>query len=438
MPSIQFDSTEILNSTYLPRYVKHESVAERIISSLDLARSDGQVFITEKYGVKKIILVGVLTASSQANLETAIDTFAELLSRTQKNLDVSYAGGTRRYVATCSRHEFDRDHFHLLYAPWTAEFTVLSGEGKDSSTTTPINAEDYNTTGGTATDSFTMLGSKPARPTIKLKNNTGSAIGVIKGFRFLNVDTNEKIDITFTAQLGNQGYVTINCDSKVTTEDLDNGGAEAQIDFYGIFPNFKIGTNNFKIYAGGIPNQENDLDVTDSVSTSVLLNATTTYDAYSFEVPYANATFQGLSIYGKINTGGTPGDLTVDIQTDNGNKPSGSAVSDSTITFAYTDFTDAYSWVTKYSAAAFTLSANTKYWIVFRAAIVNSSNYYQLATSFIGGTVYSKGLHSLSTDTGSTWTTYSGNHSLPFAIRYGGGIFASTTAVTISYNKTYL
>ena len=40
MGSIQFDSTEILTTAYLPRFIKHETVAERSLHTLPLARED--------------------------------------------------------------------------------------------------------------------------------------------------------------------------------------------------------------------------------------------------------------------------------------------------------------------------------------------------------------------------------------------------------------
>ena len=124
--SIQFDSTELRNTTYIPRYVKHESATERELNILELARDNGSVLVSERRGIKRITLQGILTATSEAGLESAIDTFKELFSREQKNLDISWNGSTRRYVATCSVHTFDRDFFHLLFVPWTAEFIILT------------------------------------------------------------------------------------------------------------------------------------------------------------------------------------------------------------------------------------------------------------------------------------------------------------------------
>jgi len=106
MASIKFDGTEILDTTHVPRFMKHESAPLRSIQLLDLTRDDGQVVVSIKYAQKTIKLQGVLTGSSQADLESKIDTFKELFSRQAKNLVVDWNGTTRTYVATCMNHVF--------------------------------------------------------------------------------------------------------------------------------------------------------------------------------------------------------------------------------------------------------------------------------------------------------------------------------------------
>lgn len=145
--SIQFDSVEILDSAHIPRFMKHETAAERSLVDVQLAREDGNVLIFERYGKKIIKLQGTLTAASQTTLDDAIDTFKELFSRPEKNLDITWGGslGTMRFVATCQSHTFDRDHYNTSAVPWTAEFIVSSGVGKDIATTNALNAQAADT-----------------------------------------------------------------------------------------------------------------------------------------------------------------------------------------------------------------------------------------------------------------------------------------------------
>ena len=138
--NVLFDNVELVTSSYAPKYVKHESTSLRNVALLELAREDGAVLISEKYGVKYITIVGSLKASSQSALETAIDNFKELFSRLEKDLDISWAGSTRRYVVTCVRHTFNRDYLNINFVPWAAEFVVASGVGKDTAITAVVDA----------------------------------------------------------------------------------------------------------------------------------------------------------------------------------------------------------------------------------------------------------------------------------------------------------
>jgi len=136
--TILFDTVDISTDPYVPRFIKHETVPERILSLMELARENGSVIVAEKYGVKHILLQGIIYGSTQVDLETKIDTFKELFSREAKDLDISWEAGTRRYVATCVSHKFDRDYFHISICPWTADFIVPEGVGKDTTRTDAV------------------------------------------------------------------------------------------------------------------------------------------------------------------------------------------------------------------------------------------------------------------------------------------------------------
>ena len=433
MNSIKFDGTEIRDTTYIPRFVKHESAPDREITSLPLAREDGEVLICEKYGMKVITVQGILTGSTQADLETKIDSFKELFSRPEKNLDLEWISGTRRYVATCRRHEFDRDHFHLLFVPWTAEFVALSGEGKDTSETTILNEHVVLTTTPGA-DSFAMAGSKPAKATITIKG--ANFDNTQKGIEYKNTDTGEKIVVTRNKTWNTTASIIIDCLLKKVTDNIASSVYTEGI-FYGVFPKFKIGTNGVQITVGGLVNQKSsDDDVsTDLLSSSDNINSTDIRKAQSFSVPYSDETFQGIIL--ALDKTGSPGNITVNIETDNGNKPSGSLVSPgATITIAAADVGASVAYITKYAAAVFSLDANTKYWIVVSAAGVDVSNYYTIY--FAATADYTRGKAMYSTDAGSTYSDYSPERDLSFRVLYGGKSATSSIKHTVKYTATYL
>lgn len=294
MSSIKFDSTELVNTTYVPRFVKHESSPERENILLPITRQNGSVRVSSRYATKTITLQGILTGTTQANLEANIDAFKELFSRVDKNLDIDWNGATRRYVATCVKHEFDRDHFHLLFVPWTAEFIVPAGIGKDTSETSL-----YDTSGITATSTtitLAFLGSAQPKPVFTIDMTTVGSAEVIE---LLNNDTGEylKIDGPFATN----DQIIVDCLNLTVKK---NG---VSIPFRGIFPNFYKGNNDFRfiiIGSGSTSNQSNIID--DGVRN-------VNYDYGGGEMPFVAQSFV-LSESGyidkisvKVDKTGTPG-----------------------------------------------------------------------------------------------------------------------------------
>jgi hypothetical protein len=435
MSSIQYDGTELLNLTYMPQFSKHESAPDRVLMSMPLAREDGEVLIAERYGKKIIYLQGTLVGTSQADLESKIDAFKELFGRPEKNLDISWNSTTRRYVATCSRHGFDRDFFHLSVVPWTAEFTVSTGDGKDTTATTAVNAATVNfvpPTPGTA--SVTFAGSKAPRPTITLANlDFGS---LVRGFEYKNTDTGERLVVTYPGSWGNDRTATIDCDAKTVTGDAVDGITKA-LNFFGVFPKFKVGVNNISITCGGIVNQKSADNVLADLNTALeVMSATTRQYAQVFMVPYTDETFQGIQL--AIKKTGAPGNITWRIETDNSGAPSGSLVSaDATGTITAADVTTSTSYIIDYTTSGnpFTLAATTPYWLVVKGgATLDASNKWEFGTA--ADATYARGYAKLSSDTGSTWSNFAAKTDLSFQILHGGGQGSVAISHTVTYYKT--
>lgn len=434
--SIQFDSTELENATYIPQYVKHETVSERLLTSLPLARQDGEILIADKRGKKIIQLKGTLIAANRSALDTAIDTFNELMSRQAKNLDITFEGGTRRYVATCISHEYDRDHYNTNAVPWTAEFIILSGEGKATSVTTALSAASLSFT-GSEVDDFAMLGSKPAKPVITLNvDGVGSAV---KGVEYKNTDNGEKIQITrgnATWGGGSGKNIIIDCLNRKVTDNIGASTYREGI-FYGSFPSFKIGTNNVQITLGALVAQASgDPDDLSKIVTGLVTGTTDTRLAQGFSVPYRDSTFSAIKL--AIRKLGTPGTLTIRIETDDDGQPSGTLVdANATVNVAHGSLTTGYQYYQANFAGLFTLEANTKYWIVIKAAAtVDGSNYYEWGLATDSAYFYPRGASVTSVDAGVTYSTSS--DFFGFRLLYGGTSPSSTLLHTVEYTKTYL
>lgn len=449
--SIKFDTVEIQDATHIPQFVQHEDTADRNITSLPIARQDGEVLIVELYGKKIIRLQGTLVGTSQADLESKIDTFKELFSRKEKNLDVDWNGATRRYVASCSKHTFNRDHFNISAVPWTAEFTVLSGEGKDTSTTTALNAHVISpTSSAPATDSFTMSGGKPAKPLITLQGNNFPT-SVSHGIEYMNTDTGEKIVYTNSASWGNTDSIIIDCANRRVTANVPGLAYSPTVTFYGTFPSFILGTNNVSVAVGGLINQESgEAGDFSNLSSGSSLTAGTQRVAQSFSVPYANDTFQGVQLV-VTKTGSPTGYLIWEIQTDNGGKPSGTLVdvtnSTGTIlvsgnTYGTANVSGTPQYFTSYGLAMYTLQANTKYWLVVRESGLDVSNYMTVWVTPPISTLYrqyTRGNIMRSTDSGATYAADLGPTAcLCFKVSYGGIPGNGNVKHSVVYTKTYL
>jgi hypothetical protein len=141
----------------------------------------------------------------------------------------------------------------------------------------------------------------------------------------------------------------------------------------------------------------------DTTGTGNVLDATTDYLAQGFQVDTtASCAYINLLLL-KV---GTPGTITIRIETDVTGSPSGTLVNaNATATIAASALSTSANWNTV-NFTAFTLTASTQYHIVIRpSATSDGSNYVQ----WLGSTsnVYANGSLKISTNSGSTWAATS-------------------------------
>ncbi|SRR5581483_2106854 len=439
MASIKFDDTEILDADHIPQYIKHESVAERVLVSMSLGREDGEAFISERYGKKLITLRGMLRGSSQADLDDAIDEFKELFSRPEKALDVSFGSGTRRYIATCTKHEFDRDHYHTNGVPWTAEFVVSGGVGYDTEVTTPISADSITTADDgdgnyVHEGSFDIEGSKAAAPIITLEFTTADAD--MLGIEFMNTDTGERIVITRNGDW-NGATLIIDCLNKRVLDNVLNGGDPVEGSFYGMFPNFQIGTNNFRITTGGIVSQrssEDSVPANGAPGYYVRFLNDSKFCAMSFTVPYTDDTYGAVKL-GLTHEGSPPASTPFAYiwPDDEGEPDSGAALTSDSFDGSAVPTYPTYAYVTA-SLPTATLQANTRYWLGMTISLDDPPNYFDWNGS--SDISYPRGGIKTSIDSGGTWSDEIG--SMAFRILFGGAPKETDFNLTVEYTKTYL
>lgn len=127
--------------------------------------------------------------------------------------------------------------------------------------------------------------------------------------------------------------------------------------------------------------------------------------AQSFQVGSVNQKVKSIQAYLKKFLG-TPGNITVRIETNNAGVPSGT-LADSNLSTSITAFTTtSYDWVTATFTNSGSLTSATTYWLVLKMAAGSSGNYYTIGTDASSPT-YSAGNQAYSTNGGSTWTAES-------------------------------
>ena len=443
MPSIKFDNSEILNTTYIPRFMKHESAPERILNTLDLARDDGSVLISEKRGKKTISLQGVLTASSESGLETAIDTFKELFSRKEKNLDVNWEAGTRRYVATCVNHNFDRDYFNQLFVPWTADFVVIGGIGSSTILTAEKNEQAITTTIYNWTSTF--AGSSKPKPLITI-TFVGSPTNP-RGFAFRNLTTGEEMVYTQKDAFPAGSVIVIDYETRIIKYYATGlTGDYIEASYYGVFPSLEVGANSLELEFGEILDQVALIDMDwPGFAASIYGDWKV---AMSFSVPYKDTTYASVELFiGKEGT--PPEDVYIRIETDNNGEPSGSPLAEITIPKASVPAYINSNYIKAIFPSLVTFEANTRYWISVHTALGGGSNYYILKSlrpnatpSHLPYINYKKGGFMTSADSGATWENQTGTMGyghIGFKMNYAGTKDANMNVLLdIDYYKKYL
>jgi hypothetical protein len=138
-------------------------------------------------------------------------------------------------------------------------------------------------------------------------------------------------------------------------------------------------------------------------------SASTVYGVYwraqTFTVGSVQHTVTSVKL--KLFRGGSPGTVTVSIKATNGNgHPTGSDLTSGTTNGNTLPTDPRYEW-REITLTEYTLSANTKYAIVVRAPSGNISNYLRWRADSSDPT-YTGGNFESSSDSGSSWTAYTG------------------------------
>lgn len=203
-------------------------IPQKVINMVALAHANASTIPFISYPTRTIVVTGTIVGSSSADLDSRIDTFKGYFNGVDKNLDIGYSTGTRRFIATASALPPVRSA-NNRYATFTLTFVCTNPFGVNTSATVALN--QTGRTLATYSDTYTWLGNSPFQlPVVTLTLTAVSSTGSQQLF-WGNGDTGQAITIT-RSTWATGDVVVIDCVNKSVTV---NG---LPYDYVGAFPEF--------------------------------------------------------------------------------------------------------------------------------------------------------------------------------------------------------
>lgn len=230
--------------------IEHTNLPDKVAEMFAKADANQSVIPTTNYPSKKIQIGGTIHGSSAADLDDRIDTFKGYFNGKDKNLDINYGSGVRRYIATLNTMSVQRQQ-KAFYATFSIEFICSQPFGVDTSTTSLINSLNY--TSGSLTSAPTVGGSAPYQLpvfTITIDALTGSGDYV----KISNDNTNQDI-MVYGVGLQAGDVIEIDCFNR--TVKLN----DTEIDYYGTFLELEPGASSIT-YVDGFDTRTVDIVAT--------------------------------------------------------------------------------------------------------------------------------------------------------------------------------
>ena len=235
----------------LTNAIEHTSIPDKIMPLYALADADGSSIPSINYPSKKITISGAIKGSSQADLDSRIDTFKGYFTGKDKNLDIAYGASTRRYIATPNIVNVARQQ-NALFANFQIEFICTNPFGLDTSST-DLWAKKNNFTSATFTETPTVGGTAPFQLpvfTITLDAITGAG-----DYLLISNDNNGQEILLYGLGLANGDVIVIDCAERTVTI---NGN---EVDFDGTFLELEPGANSIT-YTDGFTTRTVDVEAT--------------------------------------------------------------------------------------------------------------------------------------------------------------------------------
>lgn len=228
--------------------IEHTDVPDRIAELYALADTNGSVIPNVNYPSRKIKIGGTIHGSTQDDLDSRIDTFKGYFRGKDKNLDIDYAGSTRRYIATPNAVSVSRQQ-KALFATFVIEFICTDPFGRDITPTSILSQANY--TSATKTVTPTIGGTAPVQLpifTFTIDSLTGAG-----DYLQISNDNNDQQILLYGLGLANGDVVVVNSETQEVTVDGD------EVDYSGTFLELEPGPVSIT-YTDGFTTRQVDLD----------------------------------------------------------------------------------------------------------------------------------------------------------------------------------
>lgn len=214
--------------------IDHTDGPDMLMGLYGLADADGSSIPAINYPSKPVALAGAIKGSSQADLDNRIDTFKGYFTGKDKNLDIAYGSGTRRYIATAGTPKIQRKTKSFT-AIFQVPITCTNPFGLDTSATALFTTHTGSTV-ATFTETPTVGGNAPFQLpiiTITLTSLTGTG-----DYVQISNDNNNQELLIYGQGLANGDVIIIDGVERTVTLNGDD------IDYYGTFLELAPGANS--------------------------------------------------------------------------------------------------------------------------------------------------------------------------------------------------
>jgi len=247
--NITFNSNDLQTDKIITESIEHHQWPRFSGEFHPVAHANRSKIVYGGFPSKTIVIKGTITDTSISALDTAMDAFRAYFIGFDKDLDIDYAGSTRRYTATANKVAVERP-YGLTYADFLVEFIATDPFGRDTTTTSALTATGR--TLSTYDDDYTFLGSAPYQLPVATIEYTALTGGTAKTVEWGNLTTGQTISVTRTWVTND--ILVIDVPSSIVKV---NG---VEVDFTGAFPTFPPGARTMT-YLDDLTTRTFDIDV---------------------------------------------------------------------------------------------------------------------------------------------------------------------------------